>query len=158
MIESQLSINIIEHSVYSIGKIITPQVMTALFGGVPNSAKIIEAESPLLIGLGGSLLNEVFSAKTSFLYIIYPFIAILYLELINYIRMRTRYFGVLVFIFYLTSTHSFMRGGIIFVSMEPIYYALYAASWYWITKMIFIDYPSHRYQNAAPVITLCIKK
>jgi hypothetical protein len=29
------------------------------------------------------------------------------------------------------STHSIFRAGFIFVGSEPIYYAIYAVSWYW---------------------------
>jgi hypothetical protein len=137
IIESKMSTDLFNLLIYSFGKALSPQVMNNLFGGVPNFREIIDAESQLHFGLGGSLLSEVFSIKNYLLYIIYPFIVIIYLEIINVFRCRFGFIGILIFIFYLSSTHSVFRSGIIFTSTEPIYYAMYATSWYWIIRMSF---------------------
>jgi len=151
MIESKLSTNIFEYSLYSLGKIFTPKVMDVLFESTPHFANIINAESTLLTGLGGSLLSEVFSAKSLILYILYPFVAISYLEIINFIKYYAGYFGILVFVFYLFSTHAIFRNGIIFTSVEPIYYTVYAASWYWFAKIFFAD----RLKHSQPLFMNC---
>lgn len=139
LIESQRSVSLLDLVLYSLGKIFTPQLMMALFGGVVSFRDIVTAESQAAFGLGGSLLSEVFSTKNYYLYVLYPFIAIAYLESVNLLRARAGYFGILVFVFYLISTHWIFRGGVIFVSMDPLYYALYAAGWYWILRMAFAD-------------------
>lgn len=138
ILESDMSTNLYELVTYSIGKVLSPQAMSTLFGGIPNFRFIIEAESQLTFGVGGSILSEVFSVKNNVLLAVYPFIAILYLEMINILRSRAGFFGILIFVFYLTSTHTIFRTGIIFASMEPVYYSIYAAAWYWAIRFMFV--------------------
>ena len=137
IIESQMSINYLELIAYSFGKALSPQLMAALFSDMPHFSRIIHVESQLQTGLGGSFLSEVFSLKNNFLLIIYPFVTISYLVLINkIIARRVGFFSVLIFLFFLMSTHTFFRGGLIYVMMEPIYYTLYAGAWYWIISSL----------------------
>ncbi len=143
IIESQMSIRFLDLLLYSLGKIFTPQAMTALFGGIPHFRDIVTAESQLHFGLGGSMLSEVFGFKSRILYVVYPFITIAYLESINAIRRRGGFFGIFVFIFYLISTHVLFRSGLVFASMVPIYYAMYAAIWYWVIRIVFSGYVRH---------------
>jgi hypothetical protein len=105
--------------------------MAILFDGVPHFKQIINEESHLHFGLGGSLLSESFSFNNNAALIAYPFLAIAYLEFVNYLRRCAGFFGVIVFVFYMVSTHSIFRGGLFFVAIDPIYYAIYAVFWYW---------------------------
>jgi len=137
IIESMMSINFVESLFCSLEKVFPFLPMAALSGGPVHFRKIINVEWLLYSGIGGSLLSEVFSFKSYFLYILYPFITIFILESINKIRCSMGFLGLLIFIFYLTKTHSIFRSGIIFSSMIPIYNALYAAIWYWLIMMGF---------------------
>lgn len=143
IIESIMSINFFESLFYSLERVFPFQPMAALFGGAAHFREIINVEWQLYSGIGGSLLSEIFSFKSYFLYIIYPFITIFILESINKIRYSMGFLGQLIFIFYLINTHSIFRSGIIFSSMIPIYYALYATIWYWLTMMGFINRVRH---------------
>ena len=135
--ESTQSINPIQSIVFSISKIFTPTLMNLLVGGIPHIGTILAVETPLSFGFGGSLLAEVFGYKNSFMFIIYPFITIGYLLFINYLKNKAGFFGILTYGFYLASTLTIFRSGIIFASMEPMYYTLYSALWYWCISIAF---------------------
>ena len=139
IIQSHNSINVIALIIYSFGKLFTPQVMNVFFANIPHFGQIVSAESPLITGLGGSILSEVYSLKNTLALLIYPFIAILYLETINIIKRRCGFIGILIFLFYLTSTQPIFRKGLIFTMIEPIYYSIYAAAWYWIIRAIYAN-------------------
>ena len=76
IIESIMSINFFESLFYSLERVFPFQPMAALFGGAAHFREIINVEWQLYSGIGGSLLSEIFSFKSYFLYIIYPFITI----------------------------------------------------------------------------------
>ncbi|MFG6665057.1 hypothetical protein ACGYKB_17480 [Sulfitobacter sp. 916] len=120
--------------VYSFGKVLTPQLMTFIFDGTPHFRYIIDRNSPLSFGLGGSLISEPFSYGSQVVSILYPFFIILYLEGLNRIRRNGGFFGLMIFAFFLTNLVNTFRGGLIFNSMDPLYYALYPNIWYWAAR------------------------
>jgi hypothetical protein len=130
-IESNQSVDILRYLVYSIGKVFSPQVMSIFFDPVSEFKGITPAEITWSTGLGGSLLAEVYSFKNTAMLIAYPFLAVVYLELVNYLRRVAGIFGIFIFLFYLMSTQQIFRTGFIFTGMEPIYYAIYSVFWYW---------------------------
>lgn len=136
IIESDRSTDMFSYVAYSIGKVFTPLVMSMFFDVVPDFKPIIAHETNVETGLGGSLLTEVYSFKSTALLIAYPFLAIVYLELLNHLRRVAGFFGILVFLFYIMSTHSIFRAGFISTGFEPIYYAIYAVSWYWFIAIL----------------------
>jgi hypothetical protein len=131
IIDSDRSTDVFSYINYSIGKVLSPQIMSILYDEIPDYKSIIAYESNVETGMGGSLFTEVFSFKNTAWLIAYPFLAIIYLEFLNYLRRVAGFFGILVLLFYVMSTHSIFRAGFIFVGSEPIYYAIYAVSWYW---------------------------
>ncbi|MCF6324135.1 MAG: hypothetical protein L3J89_07420 [Gammaproteobacteria bacterium] len=133
ILESNKSVDMLAYVIYSIGKVFTPQAMTILFNGTPHFSKIITEEASFLhFGLGGSLLSEVFSFKNNIALILYPFLIIVYLEFINLLRRKGGMFGLLVFVYFLMSTISMFRAGVLFAGVDPFYYAIYACIWYWV--------------------------
>jgi hypothetical protein len=110
--------------------------MSALFGGAYNFREIINIESMLHFGLGGSLLSEVFSFKNNYIYFLYPFITIGCLEFYNFLYARFNFFGMLIFLNFIYLTHSVFRSGIIFSMTDPVYYAMYGGLWYWVSKFV----------------------
>jgi len=137
ILESNRSVGLIELVAFSIGKVLTPMLITLIMGGDPHFGTIIAADSTLAFGLGGSLLSEVYAVKSQFLYWVYPFLIIAYSCMINSILRRRNFFGILIFVFFLAGSHRMFRSGLIYVSLEPLYYYIYAASWYWLLKLQF---------------------
>ena len=136
ILESDRAVSVMQYVGYSLGKVFTPQLWAGLFGDIHHFREIIVEESPLSFGLGGSLLSEVYSFKNNIVLMVYPFLVIAYLEVVNYLRRWAGVFGVMVFVFYLASTITIFRSGVIFSSMEPVYYTIYAFSWYWVVSFI----------------------
>ncbi|MES9902113.1 MAG: hypothetical protein ABW168_05450 [Sedimenticola sp.] len=136
VIESSSSINAFHTILFAIGKVFSPQLVNLLAGKVPHVGSILASDSPLHFGLGGSLLSEAFSFKSTLMLIIYPIITAIYLTIINYFVRRFGFFGLIIFAFYLLSIKTIFRTGLIFTSMEPFYYFIYAMAWYWLLSLI----------------------
>lgn len=137
ILESNDSVNIFNYIIFSFGKIFTPKIMSLIFDNNPHFRQIINDNNPLMLGLGGSLLSEVYSFKSDIGLFIYPIVIVTYLEIINYLRKNAGIYGLMIFIFYLMSTISFFRGGLIFCSFDPLYYLIYAFVWYWPLSLYF---------------------
>lgn len=148
MIESEKSVNFFKFLYYCIEKIFPIQPMSNSLGKDINFKYILKAEWFLYSGIGGSLLSEIFSIKSRFLYFIYPFICLLYLEFVNKVRDKMGFLGSLVFAYYLIKTHSIFRSGLMDMSMIPIYNALYAAGWYWSLYLYFVCIKSSSLKQA----------
>jgi len=138
ILQSKHSVDVPSLLVYSAGTLATPMVMSAAMGGNPNFSWILTEEAgKLWFGLGGSLLCEVYSTKSRSIEMAYPFIVIAYTIMINrFLRLRN-FFGTTVFLFFLAGTHALFRTGVVYFAFQPLYYAIYAASWYWLAYLVY---------------------
>ncbi len=137
ILESSRSVDVPSLLVYSVGAVFTPMLMRAVMGGNPNFSWILcEDAGKLWFGLGGSLLCEVYSTKSQWIRIVYPFLLIGYTILINKLLRLRNFFGILIFLFFLAGTHALFRTGVIYFSCQPLYYGIYAASWYWVSRVL----------------------
>lgn len=131
ILESSLVNDASQYIISSLGKIFPNIIIKQVYTEIPSYNFIILNESNSR-SLGSSILCEAFSFKSNFMLIIYPLLAIFYLEFINFVKNKTRIFGLVLFMNFLMATHSIFRTGYINVSTEPFYYTFYAFSWYWI--------------------------
>ena len=125
-------------------KIYNPGAASALLGPDAHFRAILDAESRLHLWARGSLLSEVFSYRSRLITLLYPFLAIGYLELVNYLRRNAGLFGLFVFVFYAMLTVFIFRGGVVFMALEPFYYAWLALSWYWVMRLVIATGPEWR--------------
>lgn len=122
---------------YSITKMFSTMLAQMFFGDA-FFGKIVTQENPLHFGLGGSLLTEVFSTNSLLLRYLYPFLIILYSLIINKLLRKRTFAGLLFFVFFVSGSHRMFRSGLITFSFEPIYYIIFAASWYWYFRYVYV--------------------
>lgn len=137
VLASEREVPFFEQLVLSVLKIFSPSLINLIYGSVPHFTDILDIESPVSFGLGGSLLAEPFGYKNRFLLILYPFICFSYFKMINIFKSRFGFFGLLVFVIAIASMQSVFRNGVIYLSYQPFYFALFAASWFWVIRLIF---------------------
>jgi hypothetical protein len=139
VLASEREVPFFEQLIVSVLKIFSPTLIHSIYGYAPHFTDILEIESPVSFGLGGSLLAEPFGYRNSLLLIIHPFICFSYFKIINIFKSNFGFFGLLVFVVAIASMQSVFRNGVIYLIYQPFYFAVFSASWYWVVRLA---YPS----------------
>ena len=135
---SNLSIDFFDHIFYSILNAFAPILTKYYYASPINFNVIIDWESPVAGGgIGGSLLSEVFSYKNELALLVYPFIVILILKIVNISLLYGGFIGRILFVFYLFCLLFIFRGGIVYSFSLIIYYTFYTTLWYWFALIKF---------------------
>lgn len=99
--------------------------------------QIIDANSNVSFGLGGSLFSEIYAIDSEVLYIFYPVMVSSFFILLSSVRGKLGFFGLLLTVFVILQIYPMMRTGFFYNIFSIPYYFIYTFCWYWILRLIF---------------------